>query len=208
MSPRPHRPGGEFLRPPLPPEEPQRLESLRSYEILDSPPEQAYDDLALLASQICDTPIALVSFIDEHRQWFKATIGVDLVETPRDLAFCAHAIAGQGTMVVPDVLADERFAQHPLATSEPKIRFYAGAPLRGERGHGLGTICVLDRIPHNMTAKQQVALEALSRQVMAQLELRRQLAEVKRMAGLLPYCTHCGKLRTDLGDTCVDCLCQ
>ena len=173
MSPRPHRPGGEYLRPPLLPEEPQRLEALRAYEILDSSPEQAYDDLTLLASQICDTPMASVSFIDEDRQWFKSRVGVEVTETPRDLAFCAHAIAGPNTMVVPDARADERFAQHPMVKGDPKIRFYAGAPLRGQGGHAIGAICVVDRIPHHMNARQLGALEALSRQVMAQLELRR-----------------------------------
>jgi GAF domain-containing protein len=203
---RAHRPGGEFARPPLPADEPSRLEALRSYEILDTPDEQPFDDLALLASYICETPFAMVSLIDEHRQWFKARIGTDLRETPRDLAFCAHAIAGSGTMVVPDLLEDERFARHPLVVQDPQVRFYAGAPLRTGRGSALGTLCVLDRVPHDLADKQLRALEALSRQVMTQLELRRHVAEIKRLRGLLPFCAQCGKLRTDVGDICPECL--
>jgi GAF domain-containing protein len=201
-----HRAAGAYARPPIPSDEPDRLEALRRYEILDTPAEQAFDDLTLLAAHICDTPIALVSLIDANRQWFKSRVGLDFQETPRDVAFCAHAIAARETLVVPDTLADERFARNPLVVDEPKIRFYAGAPLRAAEGRCLGTICVIDRVPRQLSEPQRAALEALSRQVMAQLELRHQVAEVKRLAGLLPYCSSCGKLRVDLGDVCPDCL--
>ncbi len=201
-----HRSAGAYPRPPIPPDEPERLEALRQYEILDTPPEQAFDDLTLLAAHICQTPVALVSLIDRDRQWFKSNLGLDVPETPRDMAFCAHAIAAKETLIVPDTFADDRFANNPLVTDDPNIRFYAGAPLRADHDQCLGTLCVIDRVPRELSDDQQRALEALSRQVMAQLELRRQLAEVKRLGGLLPYCSSCGKLRMDLGDICPDCL--
>ncbi len=203
---RQQRTAGAFLRPPLPPDEPERLEALSSYEILDTPAEEAFDDLTLLAAHICQTPVALVSLIDRERQWFKSRVGTDITETPRDLAFCAHAVAARETLIVPDTLQDERFANHPLVQDDPRVRFYAGAPLRADNGHCLGTLCVIDRVPREFTEGQRAALEALSRQVMAQMELRKQLAEVKRLGGMLPYCSSCGKLRLDLGDVCPDCL--
>lgn len=206
MAERPHRAGREYAIPPVALDEPDRLAALRRYDILDTPAEQAYDDLTLLASHICGTGMALISLVDDERQWFKSRLGLELRETSRDVAFCAHAIAGRETMVVPDAARDHRFAFNPLVLEDPEIRFYAGAPLRTPEGHALGTLCVLDRKPHKLGPEQRRALEALSRQVMAQLELRRQLAEVKRMAGLLPYCSQCGKLRTDLGDRCPDCV--
>lgn len=201
-----HRPGGAYPRPPIPPDEPERLAALERYDILDSSPEQAFDDLTLLAAHICQTPIALVTFIDADRQWIKSRVGLEVTQTARDVAFCAHAIATPETLIVRDALEDERFAHNPFVLGEPRIRFYAGAPLRVGDGSGLGTLCVIDRVPHDFTLAQQEALEALSRQVVAQLELRRQLAEVKRLGGLLPYCSSCGRLRTDLGDRCPDCV--
>lgn len=206
MARRQHRDGGAYLRPPTLPDEPERLAALQHYEVLDTPPEPAFDDLAFLAAHICATPIAMVSLVDADRQWFKARVGLDLTETPRDVAFCAHAIAEPTPLVVPDALADDRFAGNPLVVGDPQIRFYAGAPLRVRDGHALGTLCVIDRVPRELSDEQQRALEALSRQVTAQLELRHQLAEVKRMRGLLPYCSSCGELRRDLGDKCPDCV--
>lgn len=170
-----HRPGQAYARPPLPPEEPQRLEALQRYQILDTLPEQAFDDVTLLAAHICQVPIALISLVDRNRQWFKSRIGMDATETPRDIAFCAHAIAARETLVIPDALADVRFANNPLVVSDPQIRFYAGACLRVGEGHAIGTLCVMDRVPRELEPAQQEALEALSRQVMAHLELRRQL---------------------------------
>ena len=194
------------MRPPTPEDEPSRLGALRSYDILDTPEEQAYDDLTLLASHICETPIALISLVDEDRQWFKSRRGIELKETPRELSFCAHAIVEPGPLVIPDTLEDHRFAFHPLVLDPPNVRFYAGSPLRVAAGHAIGTICVIDQEPHTLDQSQMEALEALSRQVVAQMELRRQLAEVKKMAGLLPFCKICGKMRNDFGDTCTSCL--
>jgi GAF domain-containing protein len=206
MTEKARRNAGAYARPPVLPDEPERLAALEGYEILDTPAEQGYDDLTLLAAHVCGTPIALVSLIDADRQWFKSNIGLDTDETRRDVAFCAHAIATPGTMIVADTLDDDRFRFNPLVVDDPKIRFYAGAPLRVPGGHALGTLCVIDRVPRELTAQQLRALEALSRQAVAQLELRRQLAEVKRLNGLLPYCSSCGKLRTDLGDRCPECV--
>ncbi len=168
------------MKAPFPKDEAQRLSVLRAYNILDSPPEEAFDDLTSLASMICGTPIALISLVDEHRQWFKSSIGLDLRETSRDLAFCAHAILQpHDLLIVPDATADERFSDNALVQADPQIRFYAGAPLLTKEGQPLGTLCVLDRVPRNLTPEQTSALQILSRTVVAQLELRRTMAEMK-----------------------------
>lgn len=158
---------------PLAANESQRLAALAAYEILDTAPEPQFDDLARLASHICKTPIALVSLVDADRQWFKARFGLETPQTPRDIAFCAHAILGSDVMVVPDATRDERFADNPLVTGDPGIRFYAGAPLLTPEGEALGTLCVIDRRPRDLTREQIAALRALARQAVAQLELRR-----------------------------------
>ena len=156
-----------------------RVEALHKYAILDTEPEQAFDDFVLLASFICKTPIALISLVDEDRQWFKSKVGVSLSETSRDIAFCATAIQQPDILVVPDTLNDDRFRNNPLVVSEPNVRFYAGAPLIDEDGHALGTICVLDRVPRKFLPDQQATLKALSRLVLAQLEFRRNLMLLK-----------------------------
>ena len=162
------------MKAPLPDNEGIRLALLRDYNVLDSLPQQAFDDLVLLAAQICQTPIALISLIDEDRQWFKSRVGLNAAETSRDVAFCAHAILNaDAVMEVRDAQLDPRFADNPLVTGDPHIRFYAGAPLVTVDGLALGTLCVIDRVPRELTTEQSAALQALSRMVVAQLELRR-----------------------------------
>lgn len=175
-----------------------RLRALRAYHILDTGPEQAFDDLTLLASQVCGTPIALITLVDEKRQWFKSKVGIDVAETERSISFCAHAIEQPGLFEIPDTLSDRRFRDNPLVVSDPHIRFYAGAPLLTRDGDPLGTICVADRLPRTLTEGQRAALNALRRQAETQLELRRKLDELRlaidgleKLGGLLPYCSSC-----------------
>ena len=170
------------MQAPLPPNEAQRLESLRDYGILDTPREAAFDDLTRIAAQICGTPMALVSLVDETRQWFKSEFGLDATETPREVAFCAHAILQSDVFTVPDTQLDARFQGNALVTGVPHLRFYAGAPLRTPDGQALGTLCVLDRVPRRLNTDQVMALQALARQTMAQLELRRALHQAERVS--------------------------
>ena len=167
---------------PLPSDEVARQSALERYQILDSPPERFYDDAATLAAAICGTPIAMVSLIDNERQWYKSKVGVDTTETHRKDAFCAHAIMTPDLpLVVNDALIDERFKDSDLVTSNPHIRFYAGAPLVTPEGHALGTLCVIDTVPREITEDQLTALEALSRTVSAHLEQGRHIADLERL---------------------------
>ncbi len=168
-----------------PDNEPARLKALHDFGILDTLPEQSFDDIRRLASEICNTPVALVSFIDGERQWFKSKQGIGLDETPRDIAFCAHTILETDLLVVPDASQDRRFADNPLVRDTPAIRFYAGAPLVTAGGEALGTLCVIDMVRRTLTPDQEDSLRALSRQVMAQLELRRYVAEQARQQAIL-----------------------
>jgi len=196
-----------------------RLQALRKYKILDTEPEKAFDDLTILASHICETPVALITLIDSDRQWFKSKVGVSVGETPREISFCAIAIRQENLFIVPDATKDPRFSSNPFVVSDPKIRFYAGAPFTSSDGHPLGTLCVVDIVPRQLTPSQENALLALSRQVQAQFELRKNLIElhtalderdraeaerdrtivelrhslehVQRLSGLLPACSAC-----------------
>ena len=157
---------------PLPENEASRLAALQCYQVLDTGPEDSFDDLTALAAQICDAPIALVSLIDTNRQWFKSKVGVEAAETSRDIAFCAHAILQSDIFIVPDAARDDRFADNPLVTSAPHIRFYAGMPLLTSKGEALGTLCVIDRVPRQLTPAQQDTLRRLGRQTVKLLEYR------------------------------------
>jgi anti-sigma regulatory factor (Ser/Thr protein kinase) len=187
------------------PDETARLAALRRYRILDTEPERAFDDLALLASQICGTPIALITLLDADRQWFKARRGIAATQTSRAVSFCSHAIQQHGLFIVHDTREDKRFRDNPFVTGGPFVRFYAGAPLVTPDGHALGTLCVIDRVPRTLTAGQREALNALRRQAEAQLELRRNLSELRlalaardkaeadvvKLSSLIPYCSTC-----------------
>jgi len=163
---------------PVKTNEARRLKVLWQYDVLDTVPEEVFDDLTELAARICEAPIALISLIDENRQWFKAKVGVTLNETSRDISFCAHAIKQNDLFIIPDATLDERFANNPLVISDPKIRFYAGAPLITPDGYALGSLCVIDKVPRELRAEQKQALRVLARHVMMQLELRRHAKEL------------------------------
>jgi PAS domain S-box-containing protein len=168
------------MKAPIPANEEPRLEALREFDILGTAPEEAFDDLARLAAKVCSTPIALVSLVDQDRQWIKAKVGLDVTETPRDLSVCAHAILERDVCMIPDLSTDPRFRDNPFVTSGPKLRFYAGSPLVTAEGFALGMVCVLDRVPRELSEEQKSLLRSLARQVMAQLELRREVKSLAR----------------------------
>ena len=200
-------------------DESARLAALHRYRILDTEPERGFDDLTLLASYICETPMAAITLIDADRQWFKSRVGISITETARAVSFCTHAIQNRDLFIVPDARHDERFRENPFVTGEPEIRFYAGAPLITPDGHALGTLCVIDRVARTLTREQLEALSALCRQAEGQLELRRNLMDlrvalderdraqaeqsklleelrashddVRRLSGLIPFCSMC-----------------
>ncbi|QEC78608.1 GAF domain-containing sensor histidine kinase [Mucilaginibacter ginsenosidivorax] len=165
---------------PVPENEAERLAALASYAIVDSGEEKDFDAIAAIASAICGTPISLITFIDDKRQWFKSHIGTDLTENFRDLSFCTYAIAGtEEIMIVPDALQDERFATNPVVT-DAQVTFYAGVPLVNEDGYALGTLCVLDQEPHDFSEAQIDALKALAKQVVDKIELQRKVMQLEK----------------------------
>jgi signal transduction histidine kinase len=157
----------------VPDDEPARLAALHDAQVLDTPPEDDFDDIALLASEICGTPMGLLSFVDTDRQWVKAKVGIELEQTHRDVAFCAHAVTGKELLEVPDTAVDPRFAENPLVFGEQNFRFYAGAPVLLDGTHTVGTVCVIDKEPRELTTGQRRALRSLARHASVQLELRR-----------------------------------
>lgn len=212
---------------PTPDKETERLSTLKGYAILDTHPEDQFDDLTKLAASICRTPIALVSLVDADRQWFKSKFGLERSQTPREDAFCAHAILCSDVMVVTDASRDPRFATNPLVLGEPHIRLYAGAPLTAPNGHNLGALCVIDKKPRRLNRNQLEALRILSRQVMAQItlgknledlrvalkardefenaqqkliqDLREAKAKINTLEAMIPMCAWCKKVRNDRG---------
>jgi len=160
-------------KPDIPQDEEVRLNALRSLNILDTPSEERFDRLTRMAKRIFDVPIALVSLVDENRQWFKSCIGLGVRETPRDISFCGHTILGGVIFIIPDATKDERFFDNPLVTSEPYIRFYAGCPLRFTDGSRLGTLCIIDQKPRNLNDDDLEALKDLA------LTAERELAAVQ-----------------------------
>jgi two-component sensor histidine kinase len=164
------------LKAPSPPDNLRRVEVLRSYGMLDTPPERDFDDVVGLASKLCDVPVSLITLIDADRQWTKAQVGVELDDQPLGHAICTHAIVEEGFTEIPDTLDDPRTADNPFCKNADGARFYAGAVLRTPEGHALGTLCVLDTKPRVLTELQREALQVLARQVMAQMEMRRALA--------------------------------
>ena len=166
---------------PLPKDETQRLETLKLYEVLDTEAEQCFDDITQLAAVICGTPISLVSLVDDDRQWFKSKVGLDASETSRDIAFCAHTILNEQIFEIEDTEQDARFVDNPLVTGEPKIRFYAGAPLKAPNGQAIGSLCAISDQPTKLNDEQKLALEILAKQVIAQLELRMKIKALEKL---------------------------
>lgn len=168
-----------MLKAPIPPDEADRLALLRACRIMNTPAEEAFDDVARLAAEICDTEIALITLVDSERQWFKAKVGVEQTETPRDLSFCGHCINTSHPLIVEDTLLDPRFADNPLVTGDPGIRFYAGVPLEVDEGSSIGALSVADRAPRSLSPRELASLRRLAAQIARELRLRRDLESAR-----------------------------
>lgn len=164
-----------MLAPTIPANEAERLKALHDYHILDTPPEKPFDDLARLAAHILGMPIALVSLIDDKRQWFKACYGIEATETPRELSFCGHVVGDGNVLIIPDTHHDARFHDNPFVTGGPSVRSYCGMPLRTKKGEVLGTLCAFSAEPQAPTAEQVALLDILAHRVMSELDLRREV---------------------------------
>ena len=191
---------------PLPANELKRLEALRLYAALDLSPRHGFEDIARAAAELAEVPTALVSLIDEQRQWFMGSIGFTGAETPREETFCTHTILGADLMLVENATLDSRFSENPHVTAANGVRFYAGAPIVDDAGHAIGSLCVVDSRPRQLSRAKQATLMALARTAMRLLEHRRlihllgeSLKEVKTVQGFLPICASCKSIRTDDG---------
>ena len=172
------------MLPPIPENEVSRLAAVMALDVLDTAPDPQFDDLVLLAATVCQTPISIVSFVTGDQQRIKARVGLKYDSTPRDIAFCAHTIAQKDLLIVRDSLLDERFNDNPNVIGDPNIRFYAGMPVIDGAGHALGTVCVIDRVPRDLTDKQKSALRVLARHVLIHLEIRK--SELKTKVDNIP----------------------
>lgn len=177
-----------MIKPPVPENEQARINALHELDILDTKEERVFDGLTSLAAYICKTPIALISLVDSDRQWFKSRYKFDQTETPREVSFCAHAICQDGILAVPDATKDERFRDNPLVTAEHGVRFYAGSPVTTPEGYKLGTVCVIDEVPRELSSGQLAALREIGYQVASQIELRQQIrAMTERIPGEMTH---------------------
>lgn len=178
-------------------DEANRIKTLKMYNLLDSAAEDAFDQLTNLAANVCGTSMSLVSLVDLDRQWFKSRVGVSLSETPRNIAFCSETIKNREPMIVPDALSDSRFSNNPLVLDEPNIRFYAGVPLSVSNGETLGTLCVLDSRPRELSDTQLLSLIAIANSVRNLIELRHKAELLEKMEQLLPICSWCQAVRRE-----------
>ena len=188
-------------------EEGRRLKALAEYRILGTEPESCYDDITQIAARTCHVPISLMTLVDKDRQWFKSKVGFQAKETRRDWSFCTHAIKENNPLVVKDAFLDERFVNNPLVTGDPKIRFYAGFPLKNNDGNKLGTLCVIDRKPGNLDPEQCSIMVLLAKQIVSFLELRKRslnlldaLSHLHQQDGILSVCSYCREVRNKDGD--------
>lgn len=194
------------MKVPLPSNEARRLAALQNYHILDTAPEESYDTITQIAAYVTGSPIAVMSLIDDQRQWFKSKVGLSATQTPREQAFCAYTIQNTQILEVEDATKDARFHDNPLVVGNPNICFYAGAPLVNSAGLVLGSLCVIDRQPRKLNVEQRICLAGLASLVMKNLEFRKVSAELaaaaanlKTLSGMLPICCSCKQIRNDKG---------